>query len=80
MCPRFLFVDTIKSVHKAHHPYLRTLSTHGRNRTLTSGRFERFLDNLDITAGRATQPILDGRKSFEIQSVSDTFLAIDFTL
>src|SRR5882724_608061 len=35
MCPRFLFVGTIKSVHKSHHPQSHTWSTHGRNRTLT---------------------------------------------
>src|SRR6266850_181610 len=38
MCPRFLFVGTIKSVHKGHHPQSHTWSTHGRNRTLTSER------------------------------------------
>ena len=35
MCPRFLFADTNNCAHKGHHPNLRTLSTHGRNRTLT---------------------------------------------
>src|SRR5216684_2433213 len=35
MCPRFLFVDTNKSVHKGHHPHSHTRSTHGRKRTLT---------------------------------------------
>src|SRR6267154_104871 len=35
MCPRFLFVDTIKSVHRGHHPHSHTWSTHGRIRTLT---------------------------------------------
>src|SRR6266403_1570196 len=35
MCPRFLFVGTIKSAHKGHHPHSHTWSTHGRNRTLT---------------------------------------------
>jgi len=35
MCPRFLFVDTNKSVHKGHHPHSHTRSTHGKNRTLT---------------------------------------------
>src|SRR6266404_391807 len=39
MCPRFLFADTNNCAHKGHHPNLRTLSTHGRNRTLTRHPF-----------------------------------------
>src|SRR6266852_5576043 len=35
MCPRFPFVDTNNCAHKGHHPHSNTLSTHGRNRTLT---------------------------------------------
>src|SRR6201982_2675904 len=46
MCPRFLFVDTNKSAHKGHHPNSRTLSTHGRNRTLT-----RILTGLKLQSG-----------------------------
>ena len=35
MCPRFLFVDTNRSVHKGHHPPSHICSTHGRKQTLT---------------------------------------------
>ena len=38
MCPRFLFVDTNKSVHKGHHPHSHAWRTHGRIRTLTDNR------------------------------------------
>jgi hypothetical protein len=50
MCPRFLFVDTNKSVHKGHHPHSHTRSTLGRNRTLTFLPHKRYVKDSCLNA------------------------------
>src|SRR5947199_6779508 len=74
MCPRFLFVDTNKSVHKGHHPQSHTWSTHGRIRTLTAMGCDGVFSNLIDQASFIDKVVLSvrGKKRKRPQAAIET--------